>query len=282
MKIKLDIERPFIKSKAQSVQFLDIETSLINARIYRPGQQFVGAHQTSSCTSLLSVAGGTMYDLLTKGRDGIWSFSNHHDETAFAKNPLDDTFVLSRLWDICDKADVLVAHNASFDESWILGRFLQRGWPLPSKFSLVCTYRGLSKYAFTSKKLDQLSRQLVGSKKIPTDFSLWDRCSDGELKAFQEMEEYNRGDIFPTLFNVYMRTAMYYPDYAVDFVDYSLEEPQCKVTGEPLEWLDAVYTNRSNGCKYQLYFNPVLGITYRDRYNLDSSKAFKGFIRRHV
>lgn len=281
MKLKLDMSDTAIKKKAQSVQFVDIEVSLVDTRVYRPGQQFVGAHQIQGHTTLLTIAGGTLYDLYTKGKKGVWSFGNHHDPEAFARNPLDDTFLLRRLWDICDKADVLVAHNAQFDKSWILGRFLQKGWPLPSKFSVVCTYRGLTQFAFTSKKLDFLSKQLAGVRKIPTDFSLWDRCSDGDLEAFNEMEEYNRGDIFPTLYNVYMQTCMYYPDYAVDLVDYSQETPLCKINGKPLEWLDQVHTNRKNGCEYQLYVNPDLGIVYRDRYNVNSSKAYKGYIREH-
>ena len=83
------------------------------------------------------------------------------------------------------------------------------------------------------------------------------------------------------MYNVYMRTCMYYPDYAVDFIDYTNEEVQCKVSGRPLEYLDKEYLNRKTGCKYQLYFNPEYGITYRDRYNVNSKKADKGFIREH-
>lgn len=278
MKLELDIKNKYIANKMKNVQFLDIETSLVDTRVFRTGSQYIGANQMSNHTHILTAAGGTMYDLYTKGEKGIWSFSNHMDTNTFKKNPLDDTFVLRRLWDICDKAEVIVAHNASFDKSWILGRFLQKGWPLPSKFSVVCTLKGLTAYAFTSKKLDSLSKQLIGSKKIPTDFSLWDRCSDGEVAAFEEMETYNRGDICPTLFNVYMRTCMYYPDYCVDLADYSKQIPQCKVDGQPIT-CSGEWQSRVTGLKYGVYHNPRLGITYRDRYNLDSKKAGLGLIK---
>ena len=281
MKLNLDIKNPYIKDKTKHVQFLDIETSLVDARVFRPGQQFVAAHQTNTFTRLLTVAGGTMYDLYTKGAKGIWSVSNHHFKKEFKKDPLDDTRLLQVVWDILDKADVIVAHNARFDASWLSGRFLQQGWPLPSKYAVVCTYQGLHRYAFTSKKLDQLSKQLIGTKKIATDYSLWERCSEGEVSAFEEMEEYNKGDIHPTMFNVYMRTCVYFPDYAVDLIDYSQEIPMCKVDGSELEWLDKTHKNRRNGCDYQLYFNEILGITYIDRYNTNSSKAGKGYIREH-
>jgi len=278
MKPTFDLNNKYIVNKMKNVQFIDIETSLVDARVFRTGSQFVGAHQMSNFTKILTAAGGTMYDLYTKGEAGIWSFGNHYDKKAFKKDPLDDTFVLKRLWDICDKAEVIVAHNAVFDKSWILGRFLQKGWPLPSKFSLVCTYRGLYEFAFTSKKLDSLSSQLIGTKKIPTDYSLWDRCSNGELDAFNEMERYNRGDIAPTLFDVYMRTCAYYPDYCVDMVDYSKQVPQCKVDGRELT-CSGEWQNRTNGLKYGIYCNEELGITYRDRYNMNSKKAGSGLIR---
>jgi len=281
MKPKFNLKRKFIVSKMQSVQFIDIETSLVDAKVYRPGQQFVPASQLTSYTTLLTVAGGTMYDLYTKGRKGVWAFSNHHDKKRFKADPLDDTFLLERLWDVLDKADVIVAHNGSFDKSWILGRFLQKGWELPSKFSLVCTYQGLKGYNFTSKKLDWLSGQLAGTAKISTTVDLWMRCSAGDKSAFEEMLNYNVGDIYDTLFQVYMSTCAYYPDYCVDMVDYARQEPMCKVDGSVLKRLGNAWTNRKNGLVYDLYANPKLGIIYRDRYHRGSKKKGLGLVRHH-
>lgn len=280
--ITLNLEDEFIVEKMKNVYFLDIETSLINARIFRPGIQTVTAEQTNSYTKLLTASWGSMYDLYTKKEKGVIGVGNHFDAKTFAKDPLDDTLVLRGLWEVLDKADVIVAHNVSFDAGWAFGRFLQLGWPLPSKFSTVCTYTALHKYTFTSKKLDQLSKQLIGTSKLKTNFDLWNRCSDGDLEAFEEMLQYNKGDVYDTMFQVYLRTCQYFPDYAVDMCDYGMEMPLCKVTGEPLEPLDQAWMNRANGCEYQLYRNDTLGITYRDRYNLNSSKSGLGLIRHHV
>lgn len=278
MKLKFDTKNDHIRAVMQDTFLIDIETSLINSRVFRPGTQFVGANQTSSTTKLLTVAGGTLFDLYTKGEDGMFGFGNHMSPN-FKDNPLDDTYVLRRLWDILDKARCIVAHSASFDVGWINGRFLELGWPLPSKYSVVCTLRGLTKYNLTSKKLDQLSKTILGTRKLPTTFELWDRCSDGEVAAFEEMMEYNYGDIANTLFKLYMRTAQYYPDFCVDMADYTNDIPQCKVSGEDLVELDQLYTDRKTGCKYRVFFNETLGIYYRDRYQHTSKKAGKGFVR---
>ena len=200
----------------------------------------------------------------------------------FEEDPLDDTFVLRRLWDILDSAKVIIAHNARFDTGWITGRFLELGWPLPSRYSVVCTYKMLNKINLTSKKLDQLSKTLVGARKIPTSFDLWNRCSDGEVSAFEEMLEYNKGDIAETLFEVYMRIAPYSPDKAVDMVDYEAQDVFCKVDGSPLQYLDKMHVNRKTGKLHQLYFNPVLGITYMDTKHEDHELAGCGLVKHYV
>lgn len=280
--IGFNLEDSYIVSKMKKAVFLDIETSLLDARVYRTGTQTIVANQLSNTTRLLTAAWGNMYDLYTQKEKGVWAVGNHLDPKKFAKNPLDDTVVLEHLWDVLDEADVVIAHNARFDYGWIMGRFVQLGWPLPSKFSTICTYRALSRYNFTSKKLDQLARQLVNAQKLNTNFDLWVRCSQGEFKAFEEMLEYNIGDVFETLFKVYLRTCQYYPDYCVDMVDYSMEQPQCKVTGELLVPLDAVWLDRRNNCEYQLYKNETLNIVYRDRYNVNSRKSGIGLIKHHI
>ena len=279
--MELDMSNPHIRKVTKKVQFLDIETSLIEARVFRTGKQNINADQLTGTTRILTVAGGSMYDLYTKGEAGIWGHSNHHNLSTFNEDPLDDTFVLRKIWNILDKADTIVAHNARFDKGWLLGRFLELGWKLPSKFSVVCTFQNLGAFNMTSKKLDELSKNLIGTEKIPTDISLWMRCSDGDMSAFEEMLRYNKGDIFDTLFKVYMRTAQYTPESCVDLTDYSVEIPQCKVTGDQLVMEPKRFLNRTNGLKYFVYKNINNGLQYVDRYNVNSKKANIGLIKPH-
>ena len=263
----------------KGTQFIDIETSLIDAKVFRTGKQNINANQLTSDTRILTVAGGSFYDLYTKGADGIWGHSNSDDHDTFLLDPLDDTHVLRQVWKILDDADTIIAHNARFDKSWLLGRFLELGWKLPSKFNVVCTFRSLWEYNMTSKKLDELAKSLVGTAKIQTDFDLWMRCSEGDPRAFAEMLRYNKGDIYDTLYKVYMRTCQYIPNTAVDMSDPKIPVPQCKVTGQLLEKLAKRHHNSMNGLSYFLYRNPYNGLVYVDRYNTNSKKADCGLVK---
>lgn len=275
--LELDLENPFIRKLSKKILFLDIETSLIKAQVYRTGQQQINANQLTNQTRILTIAGGTLFNLLKKKQQGMWSCSNHRSST-FDRDPLDDTEILATVWHELDRAEVVVAHNASFDKGWLFGRFLELGWKLPSRFFLFCTYQNLTPFNLTSKKLAELSQNLIGTKKVETNLSLWMRCSEGEKSAFQEMETYNLGDVYDTLFRVWKRTAYYNPLKAIDFTDPASYDPNCRVDGSVLDFFGK-HLNRKNGLYYNTYVNPKSGTKYIDRYNTRSNKADMGFVR---
>ena len=274
MKIEFNINDLEVAAKMKKVVFLDVETSMVTARIFQTGQQYININQLQDRTKLLTASWGTMYDLATLGSAGVKAVGNHMGPN-FKDNPMDDLYVLKQLWTVLDEADTICCHNAKFDVGMMQGRFLEAGLPLPSPYKVVCTYKGLSGFSMNSKKLDSLSQILVGSKKISTSHSLWHRCADGEEEAFKEMMAYNIGDIYDTLYQVYIRTAAYYPKKAVD-----LSVPGrlcCKVSGQPLVGA-GTWINPNNGNEYSMYINPTLNIYYRDRYKREAKKAGKGFL----
>lgn len=277
-KLKLDFGDPYIDDMSKRIVFLDIETSLITAKVFRTGNQVINANQLKDSTKILTVAYGSLRDLNNKGVKGVKCLTNRTSKT-FKRDPHDDTELLKKLWPILDEADVVVAHNAAFDKGWLLGRYLELGMKLPSHFFVFCTYQNLRPFNMTSKKLDELSQKLIGTKKLSTDFSLWDRCSDGDVDAFKEMEAYNVGDVYDTLYQVWLRTAYYNPIKAIDFANPDSDLIQCKVDGQYLEELiGKYYTNRNTGKKYQLYANPRSGQIYRDRYMITSKSAGCGYV----
>ena len=261
-----------VVEKMKTTIFIDCETSLVDVRLFSLGKQYVNANQLKSQTRILTVAGGSLYDLYTKGEAGVWAVGNHQFP-AFSSDPLDDSHTLQKVWDKLDKATTVIAHNARFDQGWLHGRFLQLGWPLPRPYKLVCTYRGLSGFNMSSKKLDMLSSTLIGTAKIKTDWDLWDRCSDGDRDAFEEMMKYNIGDIFNTLYQVYVRTAAYYPSRCVDLSISGV--PSCKVSGHPLSLCGTV-ENVATGLEHNVYINATLNIYYKERCHNKSKKAGNG------
>lgn len=272
MEVVFNIENEVVAAKMKRVTLLDIETSLVDVRVFGTGKQFINIDQFKSKTRLLTVAGGTLYDLYTKGADAIWAYGNHQYDT-FEENPLDDTELLDQIWTILDDSDVIIAHNAAFDKGWLHGRFLELGWQLPSPYKVVCTYRSLHGYNMNSKKLDSLSNTLIGTAKIKTDFRLWDRCSDGDRDAFEQMLQYNIGDIYDTLYQVYVRTCAYYSHKCVDLSIPGV--PSCRVSGQLLDEYGTV-TNEANGMEHALYINKDLNLFYKERCNIYSKKAGNG------
>jgi DNA polymerase III epsilon subunit-like protein len=273
-------DRAHVVNVMKKTTFLDIETSLVEAYTFRTGMQRINIDQLKegSQTKLLTAAWGTWHDLYYYGEDGVKSVSNHHRKSAFKKDPLDDTYVLRKLWDVLDQSDIIVAHNAAFDRGWIEGRFMDLGWKQPSKYYVYCTFRTLHGLNGNSKKLDYLSQKLAGTEKVKHDgMSLWIRCAEGDVSAFEEMEEYNIGDIYDTLYQVYMRTALYVNRYKC--IDLAGEGLFCSVTGDPLVKQEALYKNRNTALQYYTYINEYYNLEYRDRYNIRSKKAGAGLIR---
>ena len=129
-----------------------------------------------------------------------------------------------------------------------------------------------------SKKLDFLSQKLVGTAKVAHEgLPLWIGCSKGDVQSFEKMEEYNVGDIYDTLYKVFIRTAPYVSlDKCIDLAGDGL---YCSLTGDELEEVDELYRNRNTGLEYTQYRNPKYNIMYRDRYNVSSKKAGLGYIR---
>ena len=276
---KPNTDRPHVQNMMKKTVFVDIETSLIRAYTFRTGLQGINVDAVveGDQTKLLTAAWGTWWELYHGGKEDVISVGNHHRKAAFKKDPLDDTYVLRKLWKVLDEAEVIVAHNAAFDRGWIEGRFMDLGWKQPSKYYVYCTFRTLHGLNGISKKLDYLSQKLIGTKKVSHEgLPLWIGCSNGDVASFEKMEEYNIGDIYDTLYKVFMRTALYVN--RIKAIDLGGQGIYCSVTGHPLELLEESYRNRLTGLLYNVYRNDFYNLEYRDRYNIRSKKAGAGFI----
>jgi len=109
----------------------------------------------------------------------------------------DDSRICKSLWDVLEDAHIIIAHNAvKFDVRKVKARFIVNHLPPFSPIQAIDTLRQSRKIAaFSSHKLDHLTKQFGLSQKDDTDFDLWVRCCNGEKEALDYMLEYNKSDI---------------------------------------------------------------------------------------
>ncbi len=142
---------------------------------------------------------------------GAWKkLGNKTVHAVSITKPYHDKQVVKQLRDALAEADVLVGHNADkFDIKKFNTRLIFHGLdPLPN-IPTVDTLKMVKKVAaFSSNRLDYLSKQLTGQGKIHVDYELWLRIMKGDKKALKEMVEYNKVDVI-RLEEVYLKLLPY-------------------------------------------------------------------------
>jgi hypothetical protein len=138
-------------------------------------------------------------------------------------NPLDDSLLLAKVWEVLDTADIVVGQNSKhFDIRKINARLIEANYPPPSPYKQIDTKVEAAKVAmFTSNRLEWLSRHLTD---VPKDkhegfpgFELWTECLNGNPKAWAAMRKYNPIDVKSTE-QLYLRLRPYivgHPNLAV-------------------------------------------------------------------
>lgn len=100
-------------------------------------------------------------------------------------------------WDLLDQADAVMHYNGtSFDIPHLNREFLEGNFGPPSPYQNIDLFRLAKKFKFQSRKLEHVSRQLGLEGKVQHEgFNLWRKCLQGDEKAWQSMERYNRQDV---------------------------------------------------------------------------------------
>ena len=117
----------------------------------------------------------------------------------------DDKRLMKGLWDLLNRADVVIAHNAPFDVPKSNWRFIIHDMAPPSPYKIVDTLgasRGVLKP--TSRKLDWLAKQLGVGGKNHIGYQTWVECDQGDKKALRTMLDYNARDVY-VLEDVYVK-----------------------------------------------------------------------------
>ena len=106
--------------------------------------------------------------------------------------------LLKKLHKLMDEADVVVAHNYSFDGGKAFAKFLEYHIPPPRPFKTFCTLRKFRNLAkFESNKLGELGEKLgFGGKKDLGDKYFWRKVMGKDPKSVRRMIIYNKHDVY--------------------------------------------------------------------------------------
>lgn len=178
------------KEKNTDVKILifDIETSPLIVYSWGAYQQFIRPENVIKDWFVISWA-------------GKWLHSKEKFKEVLTPSEAkegNDKRIVSKLWQLFDEADIIVAHNCDrFDKKKMNWRFLIHGFPPPLSYRTVDTIKVARKYfSATSNKLDYLTEALrIGRKTETGGFDLWANCMNGDSKALAEMLDYNVNDI---------------------------------------------------------------------------------------
>lgn len=154
-----------------------------------------------------------------------------------SEDPMDDSLILAKIWEVLDEADIVVGQNSKhFDIRKINARLIESGYPPPSPYRQIDTKVEAKKIAmFTSNRLEWLSAHLSD---VPKDkhkefpgFELWSECLAKNPKAWAAMRKYNPTDVLATE-QVYLKLRAWirgHPNVGIYLPDQS--SPSCPKCG---------------------------------------------------
>lgn len=190
----------------------------------------------------------------------------------------DDTRLLKGIWKLLDEADIVIGQNSNqFDLKKLNARFILKGFKPPSTYKKIDTKLLAKKhFGFTSNRLEYLSdklnkkyKKLVKRDKFP-GFELWKECIIGNMKAWKEMEQYNKYDVLSTE-ELYTKLIPW--DSSLNFSLYSDgTDHVCSCGNKEFQKNGFAYT--SSG-KFQRYVCTKCGSEHRSKENLFSKDKRK-------
>lgn len=260
------------KQNKPKVLLFDIETAPIVAYVWALWDQNVGLSQIKSDWHVLSWAGKWL------GSDKIM-----YKDQRKAKVLEDDSGILRTIWELLDEADIVITQNGKkFDVKKLNARFIFHGFKPPSPFKHIDTLVLAKKhFGFTSNKLEYLAKALkTKTQKMARrefdGFELWKECLAGNMKAWREMEKYNKADVL-ALEQVYEKLIPW--DSSINFNLYNDDVHNvCKCGSVHFQRRGYAYTTTG---KYQRLQCVECGAWTRENENLFSKEKRKA-IRRQI
>lgn len=183
-----------VNVRSPKILILDIETAPIIAYIWNLFEETNSLDQIKSDWHIMSWAAKWL------DSDKIMYMDQRN-----AKDIENDKEILKPIWNLIDEADIVVTQNGvQFDMKKLNARFILNDMKPPSGYKNIDTRLiAKSKFAFTSNKLEYMTDKLNKKyKKLKhskfAGINLWKECLKGNLKAWKEMEKYNKHDVLAT------------------------------------------------------------------------------------
>lgn len=169
------------------ILIVDIETAPKIAYVWRFWKENISPKQVKQHGHIMSFAAKWL------GADDITYVENRKE---------DDRKIVSRLCELLDQADMVIAHNGEgFDFPQIRARAVVHGIKPPSPFKAIDTYKiAKREFGFPSNSLEYLTNVLncktkKGKHSKFPGFELWLECLRGNDEAWAELREYNIVDV---------------------------------------------------------------------------------------
>lgn len=105
---------------------------------------------------------------------------------------------MRRVWDVFDRADLIIGHNADrFDARHLMGGWAEMGLPAPSPYKVIDTLKiAKGSFAYESNTLDALNKRLgIDAKTDKYDVKIARAAVNGDKEAQGVLRSYNMGDI---------------------------------------------------------------------------------------
>jgi hypothetical protein len=122
------------------------------------------------------------------------------DDPTWRGGSNDDRYVVERLWALLHEAEIVIGQNHErFDVRKANERFFIHKMLPPSPFQNVDLMKHYKVRFSGSPRLKYMARRAeVALKESNSGLQLWFDCMAGDVKAWREMERYNRGDVVTT------------------------------------------------------------------------------------
>lgn len=256
-----------VKVRPPKILIFDIEVAPMKTFVYGIFDQNIGINQIEKDWFLFSFAAKWI------GKDKI-----HYYDNRSRRNVWDDRKLCEKLHKLLDEADIVIGHNSDgFDIKKCNTRFEFYKMP-PVEFSQTIDTLKIARRYFklTSNKLDYIAQYFgiegkYKSKKFH-GFELWRQCYNKNKEAFEEMEAYNKQDVWVTE-KVYDRLKKWHAP--LNFQAY-VQEAICVCGSKNFKKDGVRYTKQS---AYQRYRCIKCGKNFTGKENLINKDTRQDFFK---